>query len=77
MSLTRVCTVVLQEEAAKEKPVTPSQEERDELSPPTPAQRPRRRGAVSAEVFTEEDAASYVKKVTSLLVLSSKHKTFV
>ena len=28
-----------------------------------PVKRPPRRGAVSAEVYTEEDAASYVKKV--------------
>lgn len=42
-------------------------EEKDEDSSPTPpvrAQKGRnRRGAVSAEVYTEEDAASYVKKV--------------
>ena len=41
-------------------------EDRDEVSPtpPQPVQKRRsRRGAVSAEVYTEEDAASYVKKV--------------
>uniref|UniRef100_A0A8C4R5I5 Protein kinase, cAMP-dependent, regulatory, type I, beta n=1 Tax=Eptatretus burgeri TaxID=7764 RepID=A0A8C4R5I5_EPTBU len=38
----------------------------DEISPPPPnpvVQRLTRRGAVSAEVYTEEDAASYVRKV--------------
>ncbi|CAN0214606.1 unnamed protein product [Lampetra fluviatilis] len=38
----------------------------DEISPPPPnpvVQRLMRRGAVSAEVYTEEDAASYVRKV--------------
>lgn len=35
-----------------------------ELSPlPAPAGQPRRRGAISAEPVTEEDATSYVKKV--------------
>lgn len=38
-----------------------------ELSPlPLPGgQPPRRRGAISAEPVTEEDATSYVKKVTN------------
>lgn len=47
---------------------TPPSEDRDEVSPtpPQPAPKKRtRRGAVSAEVYTEEDAASYVKKVSS------------
>lgn len=35
----------------------------DEDSATGPTKRPPRRGAVSAEVYTEEDAASYVKKV--------------
>lgn len=44
----------------------------DEISPPPPnpvVKGRRRRGAISAEVYTEEDAASYVRKV----VLTSKH----
>ncbi|GCC25226.1 hypothetical protein chiPu_0003634 [Chiloscyllium punctatum] len=39
----------------------------DEISPPPPmnpvVKGRRRRGAISAEVYTEEDAASYVRKV--------------
>ena len=45
----------------------PSDERDDEVSPiqqPGPRRAWPRRGAVSAEVYTEEDAASYVKKVT-------------
>jgi len=41
-------------------------DDRDEVSPTPPQPVPKRRsrrGAVSAEVYTEEDAASYVKKV--------------
>lgn len=42
----------------------PGEEKEDELSPlPVPPQR-NRRGAVSAETYSEEDATSYVKKVT-------------
>lgn len=58
-----------QEEAAKEKAKSstpPSDERDDEVSPIPPQSAPKkriRRGAVSAEVYTEEDAASYVKKV--------------
>lgn len=39
----------------------------EEVSPPmNPVVRGRsRRGAISAEVYTEEDAASYVRKVSS------------
>lgn len=39
----------------------------DEVSPPmNPVVKGRRRrGAISAEVYTEEDAASYVRKVSS------------
>lgn len=39
----------------------------DEVSPPmNPVVRGRsRRGAISAEVYTEEDAASYVRKVSA------------
>ncbi|CAH1795071.1 unnamed protein product [Owenia fusiformis] len=54
------------EEALKVKSETPpSDNAEDEMSPPpqmAPKKRPRR-GAVSAEVYSEEDAASYVKKV--------------
>lgn len=43
----------------------------DEISPPPPlnpvVKGRRRRGAISAEVYTEEDAASYVRKVLKLL----------
>uniref|UniRef100_A0A8C2SHE4 RIIa domain-containing protein n=1 Tax=Capra hircus TaxID=9925 RepID=A0A8C2SHE4_CAPHI len=41
----------------------------DEISPPPPnpvVKGRRRRGAISAEVYTEEDAASYVRKVPAL-----------
>jgi len=49
-------------------------DDRDEVSPTPPQLVPKRRsrrGAVSAEVYTEEDAASYVKKVV-LRSLTSK-----
>ena len=36
----------------------------DEEPEPRPPPKTRRRGAVSAEVYTEEDAATYVKKVS-------------
>lgn len=53
---------------AAQRPSSPAPEDRDEVSPsppqPVPKRRPRR-NAVSAEVYTEEDAASYVKKVWS------------
>ena len=48
---------------------SPLPDERDEVSPTPPQPVPKRRsrrGAVSAEVYTEEDAASYVKKVCLL-----------
>ena len=54
-----------QQQAKSDTP--PSDERDDEVSPiqqPAPRRRPRR-GAVSAEVYTEEDAASYVKKVNA------------
>lgn len=62
-----VCRGCLQEEALKQKEraaVSPPGDERDDdLSPvPSVAQR-NRRGAVSAETYSEEDAATYVKKV--------------
>jgi len=48
---------------SKASPLSP--DDAEELESPTPSQVQRlpRRGAVSSEVFTEEDAASYVKKV--------------
>lgn len=60
---------MVQEELARVRqqqktPISPPGDEReDDLSPvPTIAQRTRR-GAVSAETYSEEDAATYVKKV--------------
>ena len=53
-----------QQQAKSDTP--PSDERDDEVSPvqqPGPRKARPRRGAVSAEVYTEEDAASYVKKV--------------
>ncbi|XP_002741911.2 cAMP-dependent protein kinase regulatory subunit-like, partial [Saccoglossus kowalevskii] len=52
----------------KSKSASPPPEDRDEEVSPTPPVSQvrvtrRRRGAVSAEVYTEEDAATYVKKV--------------
>lgn len=45
----------------------------EEISPPPPmnpvVKGRRRRGAISAEVYTEEDAASYVRKVSNLLII--------
>lgn len=64
--------VVLQEEAQQmalqQKSSVRSDSREDEVSPPmNPVVRGRsRRGAISAEVYTEEDAASYVRKVRSL-----------
>ena len=63
--------ISFQEEAekpkAKEKADTPPSDERDDEVSPIPQhaapKKRTRRGAVSAEVYTEEDAASYVKKV--------------
>lgn len=57
-----------QEESLRVKertPISPTGDERDEdLSPvPSAGQQRSRRGAVSAETYSEEDAASYVKKV--------------
>ena len=49
---------------SKASPLSP--DDAEELESPTPSQVQStqvRRGAVSSEVFTEEDAASYVKKV--------------
>jgi hypothetical protein len=63
-----VLFIYLQDEAEKQQNAATDQaEEKDDEASPTPPQRaPKqrtRRGAVSAEVYTEEDAASYVKKV--------------
>lgn len=63
-----LCTFVLQEEAQQIAPqtsVSRSEFYEDEVSPPmNPVVRGRsRRGAISAEVYTEEDAAAYVRKV--------------
>lgn len=61
----------LQEEAQQvayqQKSGSRSDSREDEVSPPmNPVVRGRsRRGAISAEVYTEEDAASYVRKVSS------------
>jgi hypothetical protein len=45
-----------------------SGEEGDSSQPPTQAQQSaRRRGAVSAEAISEEDASSYVKKVFMII----------
>ncbi|XP_052262463.1 cAMP-dependent protein kinase regulatory subunit-like isoform X2 [Dreissena polymorpha] len=53
------------EQKAKAKSGTPPQDDLDEVSitPPHPIAKRSRRGAVSAEVYKEEDAAQYVKKV--------------
>ncbi|KAL5018215.1 hypothetical protein ScPMuIL_003937 [Solemya velum] len=55
----------MNEQKAKAKSSTPPSDERDDesITPPQPAQKRTRRGAVSAEVYKEEDAAQYVKKV--------------
>lgn len=54
-----------QEQALDAKQQATSPEDTDDLSPlPSHAQQPvRRRGGISAEPVTEEDATSYVKKV--------------
>lgn len=71
--------VALQEEAqqmaSQHKSSMRSDSREDEVSPPmNPVVRGRsRRGAISAEVYTEEDAASYVRKVRKL----SEHFYFI
>lgn len=54
--------------ASQHKSSLRSDSREDEVSPPmNPVVRGRsRRGAISAEVYTEEDAASYVRKVRKL-----------
>lgn len=65
---------VYQEEAKQisnqQKSSSRSDSREDEVSPPmNPVVKGRRRrGAISAEVYTEEDAASYVRKVTRFLL---------
>ena len=61
---------VFQEQKTKVKPNTPPSDERDDdvsITPPHPIAKRSRRGAVSAEVYKEEDAAQYVKKVANKL----------
>lgn len=62
---------LLQEQAHDAKQQAQSPEDTEDLSPlPSQAQRPaQRRGGISAEPVTEEDATSYVKKVSQLIVL--------
>lgn len=68
--LSCVFAVHLQEEAKQllnqQKASSRSDSREDEVSPPmNPVVKGRRRrGAISAEVYTEEDAASYVRKVS-------------
>ncbi|XP_052764959.1 cAMP-dependent protein kinase regulatory subunit-like isoform X1 [Mya arenaria] len=55
-----------EEQKAKAKSATPPSDEREDeasITPPHPIAKRSRRGAVSAEVYKEEDAAQYVKKV--------------
>ena len=57
--------LLFQEQAHDAKQAAASPEDTEDLSPlPAQAQQPaRRRGGISAEPVTEEDATSYVKKV--------------
>ena len=50
-------------EEAKQAVTSP--EDTEDLSPAPQAQAARRRGGISAEPVTEEDATSYVKKVNT------------
>lgn len=56
--------------ASQQKSRLRSDSREDEVSPPmNPVVRGRsRRGAISAEVYTEEDAASYVRKVSNVTI---------
>jgi len=58
-------TLLLQEQAHDAKQQAVSPEDTEDLSPlPSAVQQPaRRRGGISAEPVSEEDATSYVKKV--------------
>lgn len=68
----------MQEEAkqilSQQKSGSRSDSREDEISPPmNPVVKGRRRrGAISAEVYTEEDAASYVRKVLKPLYTLSQ-----
>lgn len=66
-----------QQMASQQKSRLRSDSREDEVSPPmNPVVRGRsRRGAISAEVYTEEDAASYVRKVSKSLCFLS-HSVF-
>lgn len=74
--------VSLQEEAqqiaAQQRSGSRSDSREEEVSPPmNPVVRGRtRRGAISAEVYTEEDAASYVRKVCCPVFVSSSSASF-
>lgn len=58
----------------------PAKEETDEddqsITPPTMNQGRRRRGAVSAEVYTADDMKNYVKKVSALTAFASRSTRF-
>lgn len=65
---------------SQQKSSSRSDSREDEVSPPmNPVVKGRRRrGAISAEVYTEEDATSYVRKVNNfLLAFLKKKKTIV
>lgn len=74
MTLVWFCVPGQQEEAQQtalqQKSSSWSDSREDEVSPPmNPVVTGRsRRGAISAEVYTEEDAASYVRKVRGVIV---------
>lgn len=66
VACTNLIISLSQEQALDAKNQAQSPEDTEDLSPlPTHAQGPvRRRGGISAEPVSEEDATSYVKKVT-------------
>jgi cAMP-dependent protein kinase regulator len=68
-TITSYCSL-LQEQAHDAKQQAVSPEDTDDLSPlPSAVQQPaRRRGGISAEPVSEEDATSYVKKVPKFCV---------
>lgn len=55
--------LILQEQSARREMPDHSPEDTEDMSP-LPRGKPSRRGGISAEPVTEEDATSYVKKVT-------------
>lgn len=65
VSVMLISTLFLQEQAHDAKQQAVSPEDTEDLSPlPSAVQQPaRRRGGISAEPVSEEDATSYVKKV--------------